>query len=234
MVVVAGFFALVAGALAYRVAYGQALEAGHATLDSLALTVEKTAAVGAFAADQVLLQEVIDGLLRNPLVARVSIQMASGVQLQGPAGKAATPTPGPGTAPLTVTRTLSSPFDVREQVGQLSVVGDLDGMQEAARGQASALAVLMVSQIALIALLLQVAGAQLVGRPMARLARDLRAMQPGTPARLDVPAGHEHDEIGTLAASANDLLAANQVAFERERTLRGEVGGHAGAVPPDL
>jgi diguanylate cyclase (GGDEF)-like protein/PAS domain S-box-containing protein len=223
VVLVAGFFALVAGALAYRVAYGQALEAGRDTLSSLALTVEKTAAVGAFASDQVLLQEIIDGLLRNPLVARVSIQLASGLQLQGPAGAAGQAVGGTGMASLTVTRVLNSPFDANEPLGQMDVVGDLARMQDTARSQARTLAVLMVSQIALIAVLLQVAVTHLVGRPMARLSRDLRAMQPGTPARVAVPAGHEHDEIGTLAHSANDLLAANQVAFERERELRAEV-----------
>lgn len=221
VVLVAGFFALAAGALAYRVAYGQALEAGRDTLGSLALTVEKTAAVGAFASDQVLLQEIIDGLLRNPLVARVSIQLASGLQLHGPGDAAGQP--ASGMASLTVTRILNSPFDVHEPLGQMNVVGDLARMQDAARSQARTLAVLMVSQIALIAVLLQVAVTHLVGRPMARLSSDLRAMQPGTPARVDVPAGHEHDEIGTLAHSANDLLAANQVAFERERELRAEV-----------
>jgi len=221
VVLAAGVFALVAGALVYRVAYGQALEAGRTTLAGLVITVEKTAAVGAFAADRVLLQEIIDGLLRNPLVARVEIQTAAGLQLQGPAAIQAVRLPGDET--LAVTRALTSPFDANDPVGQLHVVGDLARLQEAARGQAQTLAVLMVSQIALIAGLLQVAVAHLVGRPVARLAQALRAMQPGTAERLAVPAGHERDEIGTLASSANALLAENQVAFERERALRAEV-----------
>ena len=221
VVLAAGVFALVAGALVYRVAHGQALEAGRTTLAGLVITVEKTAAVGAFAADQVLLQEIIDGLLRNPLVARVEIRTAAGLQLQGPAAAQAMRPPGDET--LAVTRALKSPFDANEPVGQLHVVGDLARLQEAARAQAQTLAVLMVSQIALIAGLLQVAVAHLVGRPMARLAQALRAMRPGTAQRLAVPPGHERDEIGTLASSANALLAQNQVAFERERELRGEV-----------
>lgn len=221
VVLAAGVFALVAGALVYRVAYGQALEAGRTTLAGLVITVEKTAAVGAFAADRVLLQEIIDGLLRNPLVARVEIQTASGLQLQGPATVKAVLLPGEGA--LAVTRALKSPFDANEPVGQLHVVGDLARLQEAARAQANTLAVLMVSQIVLIAGLLQVAVAHLVSRPVARLAQALRTMQPGTAERLPVPAGHERDEIGTLAGSANALLAQNQVAFERERELRAEV-----------
>jgi diguanylate cyclase (GGDEF)-like protein/PAS domain S-box-containing protein len=221
VVLVAGVFALVAGALVYRVAHGQALEAGRTTLAGLVITVEKTAAVGAFAADRVLLQEIIDGLLRNPLVARVEIRTAAGLQLQGPATVRAVRLPGDET--LAVTRTLASPFDANDPVGQLYVAGDLARLQEAARSQATTLAVLMVSQIALIAGLLHVAVAHLVGRPVARLAQALRAMQPGTAERLAVPAGHELDEIGTLAGSANALLAQNQVAFERERELRAEV-----------
>lgn len=253
VVLAAGVFALVAGALVYRVAYGHALEAGRTTLAGLVITVEKTAAVGAFAGDEVLLQEIIDGLLRNPLVARVEIHTAAGLQLQGPEGRKVRCVPGrprhscpsgetvplaaaagllparkasvagDGTPPLAVTRALNSPFDADEPVGELRVVGDLAGLQEAARAQANTLAVLMVSQIALIAVLLQVAVTHLVGRPMARLAQALRAMQPGTAERLTVPAGHERDEIGTLAGSANALLAQNQVAFERERELRAEV-----------
>jgi diguanylate cyclase (GGDEF)-like protein/PAS domain S-box-containing protein len=217
LVVLAGaaLFAALAGSFAYRLGHEHALESGRATIDGLVDAVEKTAAIGAFTTDRQLLGEVIGGLARSPLVAGVQVRAASGTVLaqRGRLDKSS----------LSVERSLASPFDAAETVGRLRIVADTGRLEAAARSEAGLQAWLMVGQTALVALLLYVAAARLVSRPIVQLGRGLQAMQPGTSERLFVPAGHAHDEIGDLIRSANSLLAANEFALQRERELRAEI-----------
>lgn len=221
--VIAGatLFAALAGAFAYRMGHARALDHGRATIGALVDAVEKTAAIGAFSGDRVLLQEVIDGLAGNPLVAGVEVRAASGGLLAQRGAAAATG--AAKAAAIGVDRRLASPFDKAEAVGLLHIEADASRMQADARSGALELAGLMVGQTALVALLLYVVAALLVSRPILQLGRGLRAMNPGTSERLAVPAGHALDEIGDLTHSANALLEANEIAMQRERELRAEI-----------
>ncbi len=221
--VIAGatLFAALAGAFAYRMGYARAIDHGRATIGALADAVEKTAAIGAFSGDRVLLQEVIDGLAGNPLVASVEVNDASGGAL---ARRGSATAPGRAqVAVIGIDRRLASPFDKTELVGLLHIEADPSRMQADARSRALELAGLMVGQTVLVALLLYVVAALLVSRPILQLGSGLRGMEPGTSERLPMPSGHALDEIGDLTHSANALLEANQIAMQRERELRSEI-----------
>lgn len=118
---------------------------------------------------------------------------------------------------------LASPFDVAERVGTLRIHANDARIDAAAADEALRQATLMAAQAALLALLLYAVAAQLVSRPIVRLARELHAMQPGTGQRLATPLMHQNDEIGTLIGGANALLDSNAVALRCERDLRAEV-----------
>ncbi|AKJ29791.1 diguanylate cyclase domain-containing protein [Caldimonas brevitalea] len=217
----AALFAGVAGTATYQLAYQESIEDGRRTLDALATAVERTAAIGAYSGDRGVMQEVVDGLARNHLVAAAHLQPLggalvhqAGVRLQ-PAASAS--------ARLVLERALSSPFDAKETIGQLRIEADMAELRATAASQASTLTALMVSQVALIALVLYVAASRLVSRPIVQLATRLRAMQAGTGDRLATPARHVADEIGMLIRSANTLLETNDVTLERERQLRAGV-----------
>jgi diguanylate cyclase (GGDEF)-like protein/PAS domain S-box-containing protein len=212
-------FALVAGTLAYRLGERRANAAAHQTIASVQAAVEKTAAIAVYAHDTTLMREVIEGVARNPLVRQVDIVDAAGSTLLHGAA-----TTAPVVASESVVRQpLKSPFDANETIGAMRIEIDGDQLQHVARREAWLMALLMVGQAALIAMTIFLTGARLVSRPIVRLARALTAMPPGTTERLAAPRGHEHDEIGTLVQSANDLLGANAQALARERALRQDI-----------
>jgi diguanylate cyclase (GGDEF)-like protein/PAS domain S-box-containing protein len=211
---------LTAGAsywLAHRVAERDA----RSTLAGLIEAVRNTAAVGAYAADQVLLDEVANGLIHHPMVGAVNIELHQGLKVQRRRASAAGA--ASAAAPPEVAVPLLSPFDATETLGRLQVVVEPEALAREARGQALMVAGPMLLQVLLLTGVLSVVAARLLSRPMARLARQVASLEPGTAERLDVPPQHRRNEIGRLVRRINDLLQANATALDRERELRGEV-----------
>jgi diguanylate cyclase (GGDEF)-like protein/PAS domain S-box-containing protein len=216
-VVLAGavLFGLGAAALAYRLGQERAEVAGLATLAELAAVVENTAAAGVFAADEGLLNEAIGSLATNPLVARVAILTPTGKTLAAHGREPDTP--------LTVERPLRSAADRAELIGKLRIAANPETMAASARSQGLTLALWMVGQVLVVALLIGLAVSKLVSRPIVAMARQLSTLQPGTDEQLPLPPEHTHDEIGTLVRSANTLLANHSQALRNERELRAAV-----------
>jgi len=227
VVVGATLLAAVAAPLTYRLGYAHAIEAERVTIGDLVTAVEKTAIAAAFTSDELLLQEVADGLGRNELVARVELRTAQGVRVRFGNANAK---PAEGSSGVVMDRQLYSPFDPHESVGHLHIEANQALVESSARREASILMLVMTSQLALVAVLLHIAALRFVSHPIVSLARELRGLRPGTEQRLAIPKGHEHDEIGVLVEDANALLysnnallQANQVALQHERELRLQV-----------
>lgn len=224
VVAAASVFAVIAGIVAYQMSYRQSVTTGQSTLAGLVSAVERTAAIGAYSGDAVLLQEIADGLSRHALVAQVYIRAGSHVVRAGrgahdPATLSAEP---PATA-LQLTRDLISPFDQKEPVGQLTLIANPQQLDQEAAGHARLLALVMAVQVLAITVLMHMAANRLVTNPLARLARQLRRIEPGTSQRLTIPLGHRDDEIGSLMISGNALLTGVDAALQRERALRAQV-----------
>jgi len=212
-------FAALAGALAYQFGFHRAERAALHTLEGLLTAVEKTAAIGAYANDTVLLQEVAQGLSRDPQVRAVEILDSQGtalLQVQGQRRAALQAAP-------VVERPLKAPFVRDEQVGLLRIHVERAEVEGRAREQAWTLALLMAGQSLLIALVLAWTAQRLVSRPIVGIARQLHQLPPGTAHRLQAPASHEHDELGLLTRAVNALLQGNEQALQRERALRAEI-----------
>lgn len=210
---------LVTGTVAYLRSYDHALDSSRATLNGLIKAIDRSAAIGAYAQDKVLLQELVDGMAQHQLVARVEARDPRGAVLvyrDNPSSQGATSLGA-------MHHRLISPFDKTESVGEIIVMADSDQMQAAARQEATILSIMFVLHSALLAWLIYVVGDRIVSRPIVRLARALRRMQPGTSEQLSVAAIHAHDEIGSLVEGANALLRTNQAALSKERELRAEV-----------
>ncbi len=215
----AATFSALAGALAYVIGHGRATDNGRATVEALLAAVERTAATGAYAGDPVVLQEIVHGVARNPLVLVAEVR-AGGRTLARAGSPAAAE---PGAERLWVRLPLASPFDAQETVGTLEAEINGRQLQVSAQHEASLLALLLVGQTLLVALLLYQGAARFVSQPIVRLAGALRAMSPGSGERLSTPARHQDDEVGTLIAGANALLDVNEQALQRERGLRAEI-----------
>ena len=229
-----GFVALVLrvavlGALLLAVAvYYYALDSQRSSgLDEvrgLAITIDRTAAIGVYASDKVLLKEVADGLVRHPLVRRVQVEaMGSGALVTADdtvtaAGRSYSPS-----EPATTEWVLHSPFDASETIGRLLVWVDDEANARRARQQAmlqvAAAAVLMAVVVAAF----NIVALRTLSRPMHSLATQLDDMTPGSGQRLVIGSEHAENELGTVVNAANALLEAHQHAIEQERSLRQEV-----------
>ncbi len=214
-------FSALAGAIAYQLGHWRAMDNSRNALEGLARAVDKTAAIGAYASDKVLLREISEGLLRNELVASAEVTSALGELLtrSGPDGISSPPD-----GPL-IELSLASPFDASEVVGVLRIRGDGDRIAAVANSEAYTLATLMIAQAALVALMLFFAATRLFSSPLRRLAKRLHAMPPGTTELLPTPLRHRFDEIGVLIESANALINTNARAMERERDVRAGIEG---------
>tara|TARA_R110001583_G_scaffold24563_2_gene89849 strand:+ start:111025 stop:112134 length:1110 start_codon:yes stop_codon:yes gene_type:complete len=190
-----------AGALAFVLGHQRAVRTSISTLSDLAQAVEKTVAIGAYAGDAISLREVADGLMRTPLVASVEVRSARGETLvrlpDGPP-----PEVSDDIEPMHAERLLSSPFDESESVGVFVIRANQTRVNGIARQAALLLAAMMIGQAVLLALLLCGAVAVLISQPIIKLARNMRAMTPGSTERLDTPARHRRDEIGSLIGGA--------------------------------
>ena len=221
LLLAAGLFAGVGAWLAYEAAFQRALSQGESTLTGLLVAVEKTATIGAYAGDAILLKEVVDGLSLNPLAASVEVRDAKGQAWVVASGNRSNHNAtGPG---MWVERPLRSPFDRTETTGTLRIEANMALLRSTARSEASLLATVMLGQSIGVALLLYLVATRLVSRPIVQLAARLRATTPGNGERLTVPAMHRQDELGALVNSANDLLQAQDHALQRERDLQAEI-----------
>lgn len=215
----ATLLALVVATVAYQLSQARALASGRSSVEALATAVEKTLAIGAYARDAVLLQEVAGGLVRNELVDVVAVVAADGSAL----AKVVRPGAVERQTATLLTRPLMSPFDAKEGLGQLRIhLNDAKVRSDADR-EAYTLAAAMAGQAALLAFVLYLVAARMVSSPIVRLASALRRMTPGSAQRLEAPPGHARDEIGVLIAGANELLDSNERQLQVERKLRAEV-----------
>jgi signal transduction histidine kinase/DNA-binding response OmpR family regulator len=220
-------FAAVAGSFAYRLGHERAMTNSRAIVEGLALSVEKTLAVGVYIQDTLLLKEVVDGLAQNSLIQAVEILDANDkILTEATVNNSASHVLGLASDDLVFfERPLMSPFDRSERIGTLHIHSNTERVTAVAKQEARTLASIMIGQVALVALLLYFAAEKLVSRPMVMLAQCLKDIQPGTAQRLKLPnqQHHQYDEIGVLINSANSLLNAIDVALENERKARNEI-----------
>lgn len=220
----ASVFSIGASVAAYYLGQQKAIETSLASLNDLTQAVEKTVAIGAYASDLVLLEEVVEGLARNSLVARVEVYSNNGqILLQSAEVESAANIDSLAARSPYIERALYSPFDVEERIGAIRIFAQPAHIAAASRKEAMTLTVMMIIQASVLALLLYAVVTFLISRPITQLAISLRAMRPGTHERLDIPALHKRDEVGMLMSSANALLDSNAQALERERELRADV-----------
>lgn len=220
MLAMAVVLAVAAAALAYRLGLERAYTHGRTTLEGLISAVEKTAAIGAYTKDDILMKEVVDGLARNPLAETVTIRSLDGkIHIVSAGGNHV----NARDILLFVERRLVSPFDAAEAVATIRIDADMNELGRQAKAEALTLAALTAGQTVAVACLIFFFAERFVSRPIVRVANELRGMQPASGVRLQIPRSHENDEIGTLIEGANALLDGSERALQTERALRAEI-----------
>ncbi|CAK0765020.1 two-component system, sensor histidine kinase and response regulator [Gammaproteobacteria bacterium] len=207
------FFALIVGELAYFYFFSRGVANAWALEKQLVQTVTSQAAVGAFAQNEPIAQEVIQGLLINPLILGARIESNEGF-------KAERTKKVELNFSTAASHPLPSPINSLESTGELKVIIDLDAVQNAATAEAMNYAGLMVVQIIVAASILMTMFRRLLGRPITTFAKRMMEINPGDGIRLPIEAHRVHDEIGLLSRSANALLDATDRAIHEERNIR--------------
>lgn len=212
-------FSLLAGAVAYQLAFKRALTQSEEAIERLCLTVKTTAAIAAYVDNRDVAKDVVTGLLNNEIVQSARIESGAGAIMieQSKPEREATG------AAFAVRCPLYSPFDAKERVGDLIITPNQRLITSNASTEATTQVVILVAQVALTSLLSMFLVSLLFSRPIGLLAEKLRGLTPGSAQRLPVPPRHERDEIGVLVRSSNELLEATEYAFREERRLRAEM-----------
>lgn len=221
LVLTSATVALLVALTGYQFAYHRAMDNSRAALQSLADSVEHTVAVALYANDQVLMQELLGGIGKHPLVTAVNVLDVQGGSPTGARESASAARARSGED--AVDRALFSPFDKHEGIGRLRIVVNTAALQAEARREAAVMGLSMVALTVILALVLSFLTLRTFTRPLQALAQELHRMEPGTDRRIILPATHESDELGTVARAANRMLQANQEAINRERDARQEV-----------
>ena len=123
VITVTTLLAIIAAVASYKLGYERALEGGRTTLNGLITAVEKSVSIGAYAQDRVLLQEVIDGISQHELVDKVQVLDAQGKSIV--IKKSAHSGEHASNEVDVIKRTLVSPFDHSEVVGEIRVTADI-------------------------------------------------------------------------------------------------------------
>jgi len=199
-------FSAIVGALTYRYAYVQQLDAAASLQRQLVQTIQAQAEVAAFATNKEIAQGVLDGLVANPLIVAARIESTEGFRSEF-GSRMSVDLAGGKTYPL------FSPVNHLETIGTLTVVQNDDEIDRLAARAAIFQTGLMLAQILIATLLAAGVLRILVTRPINLLAHDMATIQPGSSRRLKVDAAHAGDEIGLLAATANALLDTTESAL---------------------
>ncbi len=192
-------FSVISGGLTYQLAYKRELAAASTLEQQLVRTIQSQAEVAAFAANTEIAKDVIAGLLANPRFLSVALEADSLPPFRVSEGY-----PGKG-AELHV-YPLYSPVDGKRPIGKLTLTRKDSLIHDEAARRAIEQTSLLLIQVIATALLILLFSRYLLGKPVAKLAKDLAAIQPGSKSRVSIPENHADDEIGSLAESANSLL----------------------------
>ena len=217
------FFSLMMGLLTYYFSYGDQLSESQKLQDQLVRTIQTQAEVAAFANNREIAQDIIDGLLTNPLILGVQIVSSEGFKLQ----KVAVDEDGSNSAWMDrkeemeeamdfkagIVYPLFSPVDGSEKIGFLTVLQNKEEIQIKARNRSTNQTVLMLLQLLTAGFLIAGVSRRIITRPVSKFAQTVGDMVPGSGERIPIDRADEKNEIGRLSRSVNGLLEAAESAL---------------------
>lgn len=192
-------------------------------LGELLDTVENTASIACFVADEQLARELVQGLLRNSEVLRVSLRTGEHelAHAERKVGKV-----GPGRTALrtlltpSVHRVLHSPFNADEVIGEIRIDADWAVIDARMDSYSRFIGLLFAGLLALVIAAAAAMMLFLVIRPVKAASDRLHRLDPASGERLVVPEGHERTEIGRLVEDINALSGRLVETLDQERALR--------------
>jgi diguanylate cyclase (GGDEF)-like protein/PAS domain S-box-containing protein len=185
----------------------------------LAATVASTVSIACYVNDATLAREVASGLLTNSSVSGVVIRAGETILVNLPR----TTSPGePQEHVAAVVRSVYSPFDAAEKVGELTIVPDASEILSEARAYARYLGFILALQAAALAAVVAQVVLRSIVRPIKHISDDLHRLQVEQGEQLAPPHGNERNEIGRLASDVNALIDRLVRLLSSEREQRRE------------
>ncbi|WP_124949371.1 sensor domain-containing diguanylate cyclase [Sulfuriferula thiophila] len=198
--------------LYYYSTYSKEVMSAQHDLAQLGQTVQRTASIAAYLADRELANEVVQGLLKNQLVAAVELTGGGGFSASsGLKGEEINKQP--------VHIKLESPFVPGEIVGDLKISLRQQLVETRANSAAWTNAAMLAGYTLFVSLLVFLLIQWQFISSIKRIAVSLKKIVPGQNERLHIPAKHQYDEIGGLVENINQLLGLVQSKLDNERAL---------------
>lgn len=187
----------------------------QARLGELLSTVESTVSIACFVRDGALAKEIGAGLMSNQAVAGVRI-ITDSTTLYAQSR----PTNTPDAENITISRTIHSPFNKKEVVGEISLYAAKADIQAQAWTYTRFIVLILGLVVMLVAASVAWVVFNLITRPIKGISDELHRLEVRTGVHLHVPQGNAQDEIGRLVSDVNALIVELTTLLDTERTLR--------------
>lgn len=215
--------AVVIGALfidiANRVMHERTRQQSAVRLSQLLDTVERTASIACFVGDQVLAQEVANGLLKNSGVLGVIIRTDK-QELARSYRSVSAEQAADQASEGRLMRVIHSPFSPEDRVGEIQLDTDPVEFERMVSDELSFVGKLLGVQISGTSVAIFLVFLIWIFRPIKRLSDSLHRMNAPAGDRLLIPRGHSQTEIGRLAQDINALADRLVSSLEDEQKLR--------------
>lgn len=188
-------------------------------LNELVEAVSDTASIASFTNDDQLAAEVVQGLMSNSDILRVTIRSTEDTLASAERENRGS-SPNDTGAISQIIHPLSSPFQSNELVGEIVLDPDWRNINARISESTRAALLIQIGQMALVVVIIAAIMLYLVVRPIKAISDRLHSLGADSGNLLDVPSGHENSEIGLLVGDINDLTGRLVATLEQERDLQ--------------
>lgn len=185
-------------------------------INQLMDTVETTAAIAVYANNSQIANDVLDGLLHNDVVHKVTITSDGGLFIEKMKGE-------PAKNQKEIIRELFSPFGEKKSLGQLSIIPAADfNLSEIQHAIIiNALTALILLGLTLLVMLLVTHS--LFSKPLTLISNTLRDILAGEQERIEPLENNKNNELGRLIVNINKILDLKNTKLSTQNILRKRV-----------
>lgn len=216
VLLIAGFLGIIVVVVSFFIEFNHSEQQTESMLEQLLDTVEPMAASAAYSYDKIVANEVVDGLLRNAMVHKVSIFSDKGLLTEK---KKTTQIK----KQKIISRVLYDPFTDGRKIGEIFITPETQFILMEAKQAAFFDGLTSIIIIAVTTLIILMVVRSNISNPLSIVSDSLHAIKAGEKNRIAISRKNTHDELGRLIRDINDLLENLEDKFNGEQNLRKEI-----------